>query len=344
MLPTGVSGTPDAWLAWYDRPDGPTRVKVDTRHAGPVRYAIAGRAAIFVGGELGMQMIDDGKPTSIDTLLGLASIGPVGATGFSMANVIAVAIDGEENVWTAGRRRGSPWTDGYGSFVAFSTVPDRWHPRGFDWRDHQPVSTVLTGAARPANKEGRQYPVALRWRAPFLSMAGDPRGVGIWVYGLQDDGAPHLTHVGANQASTYPRTDPPSAVPDGIPVPALASPEMAADLEGRVWVAGDTLEGSKAYRFDGNTFADLTPPADLLKGRRFTQILCSKSGDLYAATDGVGVLVYDGTEWRAHEVNPSLPTLEGTELRPVSCIDLDPDLGFLWLGMDENIICWRPDE
>jgi hypothetical protein len=175
-------------------------------------------------------------------------------------------------------------------------------------------------------------------------MAGDPAHAGIWVYGERGNGAKDVVHVDPSVASPVPQHDPPSAVPEGVAVPAVVEPRLAAGADGRVWLAGDTLGGSRVYVFDGKAFSEVTPPPELLKGRRFTQLLMAKSGDLYAATDGVGVLVHDGKTWREHPVNADLPTLEGTEIKPVSCIDLDPNLGYLWVGMDNNVICWRPDQ
>jgi ligand-binding sensor domain-containing protein len=175
-------------------------------------------------------------------------------------------------------------------------------------------------------------------------MTGDPRGARAWVYGTRESGEADLVGVEYGMASQTGGVDPPAAVLGGAGAPTVARPELAAGTDGRVWLAGDTLGGSRVYVFDGKAFSDVTPADDLLKGRRFTQLLMSKTGDLYAATDGVGVLVYDGKAWREHPVNADLPTLEGTEIKPVSCIDLDPNLGYLWVGMDNNVICWRPDQ
>ena len=118
---------------------------------------------------------------------------------------------------------------------------------------------------------------------------------------------------------------------------------LAADRQDHVYLAGDALEGSKVFVFDGETIAECSPPSDLLRGRRFTALLVDAEDHLHAATDGVGVLGYDGATWREHPINEDLPTVAGTGLKPVTCMTFDR-AGNLWVGMDNNVICWRDEE
>ncbi len=304
-------------LVWLPLQDGAT-----------VITGVTATDGAFLGGSGGILQIagDAARP-----LLGFLGVqdGAYGAPGPTVVRPYAVAMarDASGNVWAAGSRRlGSYGFEGYGSFVMFPGAESAWEK-----------------AEAAGNPDAPLVPRLLRWRAPFEAMAGDPRGVGLWVYGARDDGVTDLCHVGADFPSPFPREDPPSAVPAGATVPAVADPNLAAGTDGRVWLAGDTLDGSRVYVFDGKAFDEVTPPDDLLKSRRFTQLGVSTSGELYTATDGVGVLVYDGKAWSAHPVNADLPALEGSDLKPVSCMTLDADEN-LWVGTDNNVICWRPEQ
>jgi len=238
---------------------------------------------------------------------------------------LAAGLDAAQNLWVAGDDSGGAFW-GFENFIMFSTDPARWE---------KPPPPSGEG-------EGRTYPRLYRWRAPFRAMVADPARAGVWVYGDREDERTDLVHVDPSMAGFDPDVDPPSVVPQGVTVPQIAGPIMAADVTGRVWLAGDTLEGARVYVFDGKAFTDVTPPAEVLRSRRFTQLMADAAGKLYASTDGVGVLVHDGNEWRAHPINEHLPTLEGTELKPVSCMTLDTE-GNLWIGTDNNVICWRDE-
>jgi len=239
--------------------------------------------------------------------------------------VAALAVDVEANLWAAGSRRRSIGYDGFSGFTVLPTDPARW------------ITELLS------KRFDRPYPRLLRWRAPFRAMAGDAAGPGVWVYGVRGDGRPDLMHVDPAMATVIPKADPDSSVPAGTAVPSLADPSITADRQGRVWLAGDGFQGARLYRFEGGAFDDVTPPAALLEGRRFSQLVVGPGGELYAATDGVGVLLLTDGTWAPHPIKESLPTVEGTELKPVSCMAIDRNSGYLWVGTDNNVLCWTPD-
>lgn len=302
------------------------------------------RCGIIVATSVGLLVVRGGEIERLELFVGtrgMSGMQPGPATSPVLAG--RLATDGLGNLWLVGDRSLSFGGD---CGVVFPTDPALWHPASFSWGDPGRYPGALTGALLPllaAEGEDARYPPLLSWRAPFQAMAGDPRGPGLWVYGFRGAETPDLMHLGPEFPSPFPTADPRSAVPAGVLVPAVADPKLAAGMDGRVWLAGDTLEGSRVYVFDGLRFTEVTPPAEMLRGRRFTQLLAAAGGELYAATDGVGILVLDANGWREHPVNADLPTLEGTAIKPVSCIDLDPNLGYLWVGTDNNVLCWKPD-
>jgi hypothetical protein len=180
----------------------------------------------------------------------------------------------------------------------------------------------------------------LKWRAPAAALAGDAVGVGLWTYGLGPDGRPGIFHVLASTLEAFKPEATESALPPGLRAPALDRPLLAASLDRKVWLAGDSLAGAKVFMFDGKAITDITPPPELLQGRRFTQLLTDKASRLYASTDGVGVLVYDGKTWASHAINAAIPEVMGAGLKQVSCMTIDNQSN-LWVGCDNNVICWR---
>jgi len=287
-----------------------------------LRYATSAGGSVLLGGPGGISRVGEAEIERLDRFAGVLQ-GSLMYPGPATVREVCMglAADVEANVWSAGctafRR-----ADAAAGGIMFPGDTRRWLTEDFGGTFDRP------------------YPRLLRWRAPFRAMAGDPARPGVWVYGEREDGKTDLVHVDPSMAGVEPDMNPPSVVPEGVGVPQIAGPIMAADVKGRVWLAGDTLGGARVHVFDGKAFADVTPPGKLLKGRRFTQLMTDPAGKLYASTDGVGVLVYDGNEWRGHAINEHLPTLEGTELKPVSCMTLDTE-GNLWIGTDNNVICWR---
>ena len=80
-----------------------------------------------------------------------------------------------------------------------------------------------------------------------------------------------------------------------------------------------------------------------MRSRHVTALGVDDHGRVYAATDGVGVLVLDGTGWRVHPITAHLPTIEGTDLKPVDDILVTPD-GALYAACRTQLVIWRPGE
>jgi hypothetical protein len=178
-----------------------------------------------------------------------------------------------------------------------------------------------------------------RWQAPDAAIAGDPTGPGLWTYGLDTSLLPGLFFVGADDVSLEKARAARPVLPVGTKAPSLNCPLLAVSKEHDVWLAGDALTGSRVFAFDGRALFDITPPADLLRGRRFTQLLAAGGHRLYAATDGVGVLAYNGKTWAAHPINSAIPEKIGTGLKQVNCMAIDRD-GNLWIGYGDCVICY----
>ena len=128
------------------------------------------------------------------------------------------------------------------------------------------------------------YPRLRWWRAPISAVGGAVGKAGLWIYGMPEEGEADLLYADESSVKAARRgyAPSPSVVPEGVKVPVLANACLAPDSQGRLWLAGDTLNALKAYLFDGNSFLEVSPPADLLKHCSFTQLIVDAAGKLYA--------------------------------------------------------------
>jgi ligand-binding sensor domain-containing protein len=135
-----------------------------------------------------------------------------------------------------------------------------------------------------------------------------------------------------------------SAVSQGVAVPQLQIPLIAADITGRCWLAEGTEGGASIHAFDGQAFTDVTPPAELLNGSQLRQLVCDNArGELLVTTSAAGVLVFDGAQWSEHPLNSVLPTVEDTEMKPVDRIAVADD-GSLWVATASYLLHWTRDD
>ena len=314
-------------------PASPEEVRYDPRkgETPEVTGCVANSNAVFVGTSRGVWRITAREVARLEALHDTL---PAGSLGLLMdvpvfPHPLTMAVDGPGNLWVSAPTRTSEgvWICG------FVMSPD--HPT---WKQR------LSSKA-----PGRLMRHAQKWTAPASAVIGHPTEAGFWAYGLRDNVIPDICFVDTSgvawsKSADFSPPSLPSVVPPGVRVPVLSRPRVAVDPDGAVlYLAGDTLAGSKVFVFDGKTIEECSPPAELLRARRFTALLCDAESNLHAATDGVGVLVVDGKQWKAHPINEHLPTVIGTELKPVNCMTFDRE-GNLWVGCDNNVICWQEEE
>lgn len=127
-----------------------------------------------------------------------------------------------------------------------------------------------------------------------------------------------------------------------VALPGLASPVLEVDEEGVIWLAGETLTRVHLYRVTDTNVADVSPPAELIARSSITR-LASRHGVVYAATDGAGVIVRRDGVWETHPVTEHLPTMLGTDIRPVDQIVLDRE-GGLWVSTWSCVVCTPPED
>ena len=240
---------------------------------------------------------------------------------------LSMTVDGDGGLWVRGYR-GRTLADADGA--GLRTVLTRFPP------------SITAGKPIDAEQQGRRRTWVYR-DIPTLAITGDPSGPSAWVYCGAPEGGRAICRATASAPAAQPWRAPYVTVTEAMRVPCLEAALLSADAQGHVYLAGDTLDGSKVYLFDGETIDECSPPSDLLRGRRFTAVVVHADNRLHAATDGVGVLVYDNEKWQEHPINEHLPTVAGTGLKPVHCMTFDR-AGNLWVGMDDNVICWREEE
>jgi len=198
-------------------------------------------------------------------------------------------------------------------------------------------------------------------------MAGDPARPGLWTYGHYDGGGYGIFYADAyspQMASlagvdvpppnvAYPRRDSghtklmshrTSAAPEGVAAPQLRAPLIAADITGRCWLAEAEERAPSVHVFDGRTFTDVTPPPELLKASQLRQLVCDNTrGELLVATSAAGVLVFDGARWSEHPLSLLLPTIEGTQMKPVDRIAVAEDSS-VWVATASYLLHWTRGE
>ena len=318
QLPPQDGGTQ---VAWQIAADGTVVKRLDLpAEKAKILAVTATDTEVFLGTDHGLAKISGLAAEPSDMMFILPSFS-VGADVFPApsrlaASVAGIAGDRESDIWLS--LKGSLWTG-----LFFATDPGEWVDR-------------VRG-----EKLDKAYPRLRVWtsKRTVMAMTGDMSRAGLWAYCNPARGGPQIVYLApADGLGGLDRL--PSVVPREGEVPALERPLLVSDTAGCLWLAGNSPAGAKIYRFDGEKIADVSPSAELLQNRSFTQLIVDTAGKLYAATDGVGVLVCDGQEWSEHPINKHLPTLENTELKPVDCMVIDKS-GSLWVGSGANLIRWR---
>ena len=123
-------------------------------------------------------------------------------------------------------------------------------------------------------------------------------------------------------------------------IPPVTQPHMTVDSQLGVLLAGESPEGAVLVQIKGDRVESMPIPAPLLQTSHVTAVATDPSGCVLLATDGVGVLVYDGRDWAVHEITQYLPVLEGTGLKPVDDI-LVADDGKLYAACQRQVVIWQ---
>jgi hypothetical protein len=141
---------------------------------------------------------------------------------------------------------------------------------------------------------------------------------------------------------------PSSEALDGGPDLTLSAPlaavHMATDSSGRVWIAGQGDAGTVLLVCDeSGTCEQKTAFGQLVGKTPVTDIAVAEGGKVYFATDGLGVVVFDGNEFRLHAMNEHLPVLRGTDRKPVNYV-LPLRDGRVAVCTGEYLLIWSPED
>jgi len=185
----------------------------------------------------------------------------------------------------------------------------------------------------------------------WVLAGGRPRG-GLTVVHLKLSGplAPKQDPAGKQRLPEeyVPIRPPSSEALDGGPDLPLSAPlaavHMATDSSGRVWIAGPDEAGAVLLVCDENgTCERKTAFGQLLGKTPVTDIAVADSGKVYFATDGLGVVVFDGNEFRLHAMNEHLPVLRGTDRKPVNYV-LPLSDGRVAVCTGEYLLIWSAED
>ncbi len=171
-------------------------------------------------------------------------------------------------------------------------------------------------------------------------VALDPTA-GVWVYNpVPRDEAKSLAHLDIKGSGEDTEIVELPDTPDQIDIPVLYNPRMTVGKQAGVVIAGETAEGDVLVQVREGRVRAVPIPFEISHGRRITAIATDHSGKVLLATDGAGVLVYDGRDWIVHEITEHLPALKGTGLKPVDDI-LVADDGKLYAAIQKQVIIWQ---
>jgi hypothetical protein len=208
--------------------------------------------------------------------------------------------------------------------------------------------------------------------ANLMDISASPRAQGVWILALKEAGKATVVHLrptpqpeergpNARFDPFFYRRDILEGAPelrqqlvglcsaihriftDGLeqgPELDISRIRMEADPKGRLWVAGQDETGVRIFVCQDNALQEQKGFEKLLRGSRVNDITAGDDGKVYFATDGVGVLVFDGQQWQSHPINEHLPHLLGSNLKPVNYVLPLAD-GRLCVCTGEYLLIWN---
>ena len=180
------------------------------------------------------------------------------------------------------------------------------------------------------------------------AVVGSLSGPGVWVVAWKGHGkaffrlTPDLLPVHADPDTPWFR------VVRGKP---LLQQAPALDLSGirvgawgdALWITGEAGNAVHILVCENNALKEQRGFEQFLGKRRVTDIAFDKVGTVYFATDGAGVIVFDGQQWQPHPMNNDLPVVAGTNRKPVSHV-LPLSDGRVAVCTGEYLLIWGEEE
>jgi hypothetical protein len=193
-----------------------------------------------------------------------------------------------------------------------------------------------------AHTEQRAYSVRGVWWPADLSAS--PHVQGVWLLATKENGESTVTQLKPDSQSVEDESNVPlrTLAPDVLergPELGISRIHIEADPKGRLWIAGQNQTGVHIFVCQEDALQEQTGFEKLLGGSRINDIVAGDDGKVYFATDGVGVLVFDGQQWQSHPVNEHLPHLLGSNLKPVNYVLPIPD-GRLAVCTGHYLLIW----
>ncbi len=232
----------------------------------------------------------------------------------------------------------------HGASAASTSETDQWFCEAMDVDGTGTVWALSFGDLRAV---AQPAPAGAPWWCYSRVVAGQiaclcaDRQAGVWLYSHQHDDGVRLRRYLLKDNAADPANGGIVEARSVPGLPAVADPCMATGPQDTVFVAGRTGDGGVLASWDGTSVTVTRVPPDLLRGCLVTTLTAGNDGEVYLATDGAGVLTYDGT-WGVHPITESLPTLAETGLRPVDDIIVTAD-GTLYVACRHLLAVWRPD-
>jgi len=194
---------------------------------------------------------------------------------------------------------------------------------------------LLPQAAAPGAQAG-EYLAAGRTVVGPAALAADAHE-GVWLYDCRPE--ERLCRLTVRDGADGPEV----AVVETVarPIPALVAPLMVTGDAVGVAVVGQAADGDYLVQYQRGKASSSPLPAELFHARHVTALAADQQGRIYAATDGVGVLVREAGQWRVHPITESLPVLGRTDLKPVDDILLSED-GTLYAACQDTLAVWTP--
>jgi len=174
-------------------------------------------------------------------------------------------------------------------------------------------------------------------------------GRGVWVVASQGkrNAIVHLTDD-LLPTSVQRRQSP---WPHSIAIRSLLDQAPTLDLSGirvgawgnALWIAGESENAVHILVCENNALKEQRGFEQLLGNSRVTDIAFDKVGTVYFATDGAGVIVFDGQQWQPHPMNNDLPVVAGTNRKPVNYV-LPLSDGRVAVCTGEYLLIWSGEE